>query len=399
MPTMISSRFPQVWLALGALLGLSAGGFRADAATWQVTTTADDHGACLPADCSLREAVLAARETPEADLVEVPPGFYPLTLPPDPIDSRTGALYVLDVELEIRGLPGGEVVIDGGGLDGVFFAADSSLKLVDLTVQGGNGVLYGGMVAYSSELEILRCHFRNNRASNGFGGGLRVVAGQTRIFDSSFLGNTVERGGGGIDFNGITTNDTLLIVNSTLAGNSALNGGGIAALGSGYLEVVHTTLAGNTATNPGSAFSSRIEHASFKNSLIAGNACSFYAPGTLPLSNGGNLESPGSTCFDPADGDLLGVVNPFLGTLGAHGGKTPSFELLPASPAIDRAVTADCAEADQRGLARPQGASCDIGAFELEEAALAPVPALGPLAQGISIALLALFAILHLRKN
>ncbi len=62
----------------------------------------------------------------------------------------------------------------------------------------------------------------------------------------------------------------------------------------------------------------------------------------------------------------LGVIdaNPKLASLANNGGATPT--LLPAadSPAIDAGADDDCAETDQRGISRPQGAGCDIGAVE-----------------------------------
>jgi hypothetical protein len=59
--------------------------------------------------------------------------------------------------------------------------------------------------------------------------------------------------------------------------------------------------------------------------------------------------------------------DPFLSSLGDYGGSTQTFALLPGSPAIDAA--GDCTpylnpDEDQRGVARPQGSACDIGAFE-----------------------------------
>jgi predicted outer membrane repeat protein len=56
-------------------------------------------------------------------------------------------------------------------------------------------------------------------------------------------------------------------------------------------------------------------------------------------------------------------------TLGNYGGGTPTFPLLPGSTAIDAGDDTVCAAdpvngQDQRGVARPQGAHCDIGAFE-----------------------------------
>ncbi|MBE3067867.1 MAG: hypothetical protein IMZ73_10660, partial [Chloroflexi bacterium] len=44
---------------------------------------------------------------------------------------------------------------------------------------------------------------------------------------------------------------------------------------------------------------------------------------------------------------------------------TQTIPLLAGSSAIDTGNDATCAGTDQRGIARPQGAHCDIGAFEL----------------------------------
>jgi CSLREA domain-containing protein len=45
-----------------------------------VTKQADDDGPCLPDDCALREAVIAANEAPGADTISLPRGEYRLTL-------------------------------------------------------------------------------------------------------------------------------------------------------------------------------------------------------------------------------------------------------------------------------------------------------------------------------
>ena len=62
-----------------------------------------------------------------------------------------------------------------------------------------------------------------------------------------------------------------------------------------------------------------------------------------------------------------------LGPLQDNGGPTFTHALLAGSPAIDARNPAApgsggnaCEATDQRGVARPQGAACDIGAFELE---------------------------------
>src|SRR5262245_60451640 len=77
---------------------------------------------------------------------------------------------------------------------------------------------------------------------------------------------------------------------------------------------------------------------------------------------GGNISSDGSCNFS-APGSLNNT-DPALGPLGDYGGPTPTMPLLAGSPAIDRAISAFCPSTDQRGVARPVGAGCDIGAFE-----------------------------------
>jgi hypothetical protein len=68
------------------------------------------------------------------------------------------------------------------------------------------------------------------------------------------------------------------------------------------------------------------------------------------------------------NGDLVNPT-PLLGMLGSNGVPTQTIPLLAGSPAIDAGSDAVCAAApvsgkDQRGIARPYGAHCDIGASE-----------------------------------
>ena len=55
-------------------------------------------------------------------------------------------------------------------------------------------------------------------------------------------------------------------------------------------------------------------------------------------------------------------VEPWLG--GDNGGATATHALLEGSPAIDAADPDVCPTADQRGVPRPQGPACDVGAVE-----------------------------------
>jgi hypothetical protein len=65
-----------------------------------------------------------------------------------------------------------------------------------------------------------------------------------------------------------------------------------------------------------------------------------------------------------------------LGALEDNGGPTLTHALVTDSPALDRIDRAACTDNDgqrvhddQRGVRRPQGPACDIGAFERDQAA------------------------------
>jgi hypothetical protein len=77
----------------------------------------------------------------------------------------------------------------------------------------------------------------------------------------------------------------------------------------------------------------------------------------------------------PENGNLIGTVgtplDPKLGALAVNApGTTATHALLAGSPAIDAGVCTDHegndVADDQRGVIRPQGATCDMGAYELE---------------------------------
>ena len=106
-----------------------------------------------------------------------------------------------------------------------------------------------------------------------------------------------------------------------------------------------------------------------RNTILAENAgtdCS----GVL-TSHGFNLFRNPSGCLIAGNtsGDLVGM-DPALGLLEDNGGPTPTHALLAGSAALDTGNPAapggpaGCESTDQRGVSRPQGFRCDIGAFE-----------------------------------
>jgi hypothetical protein len=136
---------------------------------------------------------------------------------------------------------------------------------------------------------------------------------------------------------------------STLSGNSANEGGGI--FNSATLMLKSTLLAGQTSG--GNCYDSQIGD---------------------PSSQGYNLADDSTCSFLSQSGDQNNNTNAGLSPSGLqnNGGHTQTIALLPTSSAANAIPVTACTDtfgsrvnADQRGVRRPQGPGCDIGAYEL----------------------------------
>jgi hypothetical protein len=191
-------------------------------------------------------------------------------------------------------------------------------------------------------------------------------------------GSTVSNNvGGGVGTAANAPNVSVTVVNSTIAGNS--NGG--ASLGSGIFSggsttLVYATVVRNVAGNFGNIDSTTLE--------------SFGSVVAESQGTGNCLAKTTSHGYNFSDDDLCGFTDPtdrqdagdpHLGPLAANGGPTrtrlPEF----GSPLIDVVPPPSCQSdgatgitVDQRGVTRPQGPGCDIGAVEVE----VPVPPVPP---------------------
>jgi chitodextrinase len=94
------------------------------------------------------------------------------------------------------------------------------------------------------------------------------------------------------------------------------------------------------------------------NTTIGDNCVNWDGGGIVGSNNLTDDESCG-----PGFGNSSSIL---LGPLADNGGATPTMALLPGSAAIDAGDDAVCPATDQRGVTRPQGAHCDIGAYEAE---------------------------------
>ena len=108
---------------------------------------------------------------------------------------------------------------------------------------------------------------------------------------------------------------------------------------------------------------------------------------TASSTTGDNIEDRHQCFLGMAAGDRFDA-DPMLGTLAASPDATSSLALQPSSPAINAVGVAHCVNdfdlpvtRDQRSVARPQGARCDIGAFEFAAPVIHGAPAIAGVAE------------------
>ena len=322
--------------------------------------------------------------------------------------ALTAGPLVVGRSVTVDGSTAPGITLDGGGVDRVLVVAAGAAGTVsDLTLRNGYGFQLAGCVLNNGTLTldhatVTGCTMTTDKGDfwQG-GGGIYNGDGATfNLIDSTVSDNTSGWTGGGIySFFNTTTN----VVRSTISGNVALDvAGGLRTLGTvnvdnssisgntstawhggamfvtdGVATITNSTVTGNNApagTTGGlfvGTFGPSSASLDIENSIVAANGdygC-FLAPfgaGAVALTSlGGNVFTDG-TCF-PVAGDQQ-VADAGLGALADNGGPTFTHALLAGSPAIDAAV-GSCPDVDQRGVSRPQGGGCDVGAFELESAA------------------------------
>jgi hypothetical protein len=337
---------------------------------WNVNVSSDaGTGGCTAAECTLREAIVAARPV---DTVRVPADLYVLT---------QGDLSLMGDR--IVGAGARSTIIDGNGQRRVFTVTSVGATVLTtnvsgVTIRNGNGTstsptggsgIGGGVNLQSGNLALNNSQVIGNAtagAVSGLGGGIAVSGpGVLTMIGTTVARNTVEGRspqGAGIGVSGEQA--TIGLINSTVADNSGASaGGGIFGGMQPRLLIGNSTIAGNSATAGGGIATQNGLHPQLGsiliNTLIVGNTGGACLGSLTTASTHDNLVQD-STCGLTGAGDIQGI-NPPLGLLGNNGGATDTRALLAGSPAID--AGSGCQTTDQRGVARPT-AACDIGAFE-----------------------------------
>jgi hypothetical protein len=302
-----------------------------------------------------------------------------------PTRVTTAAVILIDNDVVLDG--GGDLIVDGNDDHRVFeVASETMVELRALTITRGSSVVGSGVfVGTGADVTLSGCSITECTSSSGVAAGIRVTEGALLTLIDSTISQNVALAAGGIQIdNGATAN----VVRSTISANVAADdvSGGINALG--LLTVTNSTLSGNSfgAIRVGSAGSVTLSQTTivgvepeselFKTVSIASSGALTMVHSILSgscdsdaaISGGNNLESPGDTCGLGGVGDAVDILPTQLnlGPLQQNGGPTRTHEPGSGSVAIDAIDTPDCeVDDDQRGVARPSGAGCDVGAVEV----------------------------------
>jgi hypothetical protein len=271
---------------------------------------------------------------------------------------------------------GSGIVVAAGG--GVFTESVSKLTVTKSTIEGNH------LVARSP-----------GSSPDSLGAGI-ASQGPTAISASTVSGNVAAAiapngnaaaVGGGVD---LSQSGTSSITNSTVTGNTAKatgsSSGSAVAVGGGIesstvtsgLTVTAGTVARNviegsagTLSASGGGLRADSGTATLHGTILALNTAPTSADGpncggsVTIVSGGHNLLGKMAGCsFAHQPSDLINQTAPGLAALANNGGPTETIALTTASPARNAFAPPCPVKADQRGVHRPQGPRCDIGAFE-----------------------------------
>jgi CSLREA domain-containing protein len=357
----------------------------ARAATFTVTKTTDSADGACNADCSLREAVIAANAAAGPDEIVLPPGRYVLSIPGTDEDASANGDLDITGDTTVIGAGAQTTIIDANGTvtnSRVLHIVGGTVSITGVTITGGNelGAFYPNA-----------------------GGGIFIDPGATQftLRNSAVIGNRTEYWSGGLDIEAPSTIENVTVANNvageaaggaevetegvtftnvTFSGNTANEHGGAVALHDPGTIFNNVTMIGNRADadNSGGDDGGGLyvnDIATIRNSIIAGNSVGSgsvdpdCSDGSSELTSQGHnlVQDPGSCTFT-APGDLTGVA-PNVTPLADNGGPVPTHALQPGSVAINAGDPAApgsggtaCASTDARGLPR---SDCDIGAYEL----------------------------------
>ncbi|GIK55027.1 MAG: hypothetical protein HND44_01480 [Chloroflexi bacterium] len=243
-----------------------------------------------------------------------------------------------------------------------------NLTLAHVSIQNNRGIIGGGGINNTSNavITVTDSIISNNGIGVDTAAGM-MNFGTARLERVLFAGNKASSYGGGLHNQG-----TLWLENVTFTLNEAQGGTAVSNGGDGVITMTNVTIARNvrTLSNPpdASAVSNYGVSITAVNTLIADNGPNQQCGGDIALTSlGHNLDGHNGCNFNqPTD---LTFTDPLLGAFAQVTG-TPNWVstlmFFPSSPALDAGSAVHCPATDARGVTRPKGNGCDIGAYEFD---------------------------------
>lgn len=358
-------------------------------------TSSDDSGLG-----TLRQAIFNATS---GDTIYLDESLSPITL-------STG-IITINKDLTIIGAAASQAILDGNDTQRIFEVINGNeLTLDSMTLRNGRGGSGGCIQNISSTLNLRQVILDGCTAPGGNrGGGFQSSnTAETNVVDSVIQNCVAESGGGfsnennstmtmerslvidnqttdGDGAGGLNTGATLSIANSTLTGNATSgttqDGGSLANIGGGTINVLHATIIENSATGDGGGIYSD-GALQIRNSIVATNTADQNSPdlsasdGTISLSTYNFVgDGAGSGLVNSNNGNLVGfssnLLDPELEELMELDGITSGFVPAEGSPVLNQIPVEACVDfenvavdQDQQQSSRPQQETCDIGSIE-----------------------------------
>ena len=293
----------------------------------------------------------------------------------------------------------GYSTLDGQYLARVINISNTSLSTPSVTLNHfivKRGTDYAGAGIYIAGSSVVLDNmliFDNKSLGTASGGGIFIYSGPLTVNNSFLYGNKASTGGAIASSGGdVTINNSTLFLNTATSATGYGNGGGIYMYyGNKTLSIANSTISRNIGKSYGGAMDISFTNIQLKNVTISENYSlkgpSFPAISTFSIVNSiiANNVSGSDITTDINQQCLIGYgptidqysivynsrlcnipsqtrnIDPQLGYFSS----TKGYQALQAgSPAINSGNPAICTGTDQRGVARPVGGACDVGAYE-----------------------------------
>lgn len=306
----------------------------------------------------------AIDEAPSGATLTVPAGRYP------------GPLHITR---PISLLAMGQAVLDGLHAGSVVrIECEGTVRLTGFTIVGGNATEAGGGVSvFSGDVELEQCVLRFNKAPLYGGGAVWVREGTTRLSRCRLEANTGRQGGALL----VDGTAQVLVRDSAILQNAALEGGGIRVKEGARLELFGCTVADNKVVGDAAV-----------GGALAISGTTTRAPAVIVSHCVLSERAEGPPCVHNAPrlpGALTLVHNllpPWCASLGGDNRFAPAgfvmagsepYQLTAESPAVGAAEAGAWPRAARDVLGRPrlQGdGPGDLGAFAFTGASGGSLP-------------------------